>query len=185
MLKKLQLQNLAWTSTSKSWSTLCCVQSLNKSLALGPNVSSQICNKLLPTWSSASTWATVTTSTSFEFASSHLRVTAIKFTKQQLVSQLVSEWVIDKHSQWSDSGPIKMGLAHFLLVIASDCCQFLVSPSYWLFCLLTFDIFYSSQMWPKFHIRWLPIIFISRGCSSSRWIYINTLTICSSQKLVV
>ena len=80
-----------------------CAQSLNKSLALGPNVSSQICNKLLPTWSSLSTSATVTTSTSFELASSHARVTSIKFTKQQLGSQSVS----DKHSQWSDSGPIK------------------------------------------------------------------------------
>ena len=53
-----------------------------KSLVLGPNVSSQICNKLLPTWSSLSTSATVTTSTSFELASSHARVTSIKFTKR-------------------------------------------------------------------------------------------------------
>ena len=36
-----------------------CAQSLNKSLALGPNVSSQICNKLLPKLSSASTSVTV------------------------------------------------------------------------------------------------------------------------------
>ena len=88
-----------------------CAQSLKKSLVLGPNVSSQICNKLLPTWSSLSTSATVTTSTSFELASSHARVTSIKFTKRHGVSQWasewVSEWVSDKHSQWSDSGPIK------------------------------------------------------------------------------
>ena len=44
---------------------------------------SQICNKLLPTRSSSSTSATVTTSTSLELASSHLRVTSIKFTKQE------------------------------------------------------------------------------------------------------
>ena len=92
ILPELQLQNLDQP----------CAQSLNKSLALGPNVSSQIFNKLLPTRSSASTWATVTTSTSFELASSHARVTSIKFTKQEWVSESVS----DKHSQWSDSGPI-------------------------------------------------------------------------------
>ena len=34
--------------------------------------------------------ATVTTSTSFEVSSSHARVTSIKFTKQQLVSESVS-----------------------------------------------------------------------------------------------
>ena len=39
--------------------------------------------KLLPTRSSASTSATVRTSTSFELASSHVRVTSIKFTKQE------------------------------------------------------------------------------------------------------
>ena len=35
------------------------------------------------------------------------RVTSIKFTKRQSVSEWVSESVSDKHSQWSDSGPIK------------------------------------------------------------------------------
>ena len=39
-----------------------CAQSLNKSLTLWPNLRFQICNKLLPTWSSSSTSATVTTS---------------------------------------------------------------------------------------------------------------------------
>ena len=34
------------------------------------------------------------------------RVTSIKFTKQEWVSQSVSQLVSDKHSQWSDSGPI-------------------------------------------------------------------------------
>ena len=32
----------------------------------------------------------------------------IKFTKQEWVSEWVSELVTDKHNQWSDSGPIKM-----------------------------------------------------------------------------
>ena len=79
-------------------------QSLNKSLSLGPNVSSQI-NKLLPTWSSASTSATITTSTSFELASSHARVTSIKFTKREWVSQWVSQWV----SYWQALPMIGLG----------------------------------------------------------------------------
>ena len=41
---------------------------------------------------SESTSTTVTTSTSFELASSHARVTSIKFTKQELGSQWVSHW---------------------------------------------------------------------------------------------
>ena len=65
-------------------------QSLNKHLAFWPNLGFQICNKLLPTRSSS---ATVTTSTSFELASSHARVTSIKFTKQEWVSQSVSQLV--------------------------------------------------------------------------------------------
>ena len=64
---------------------------LNKSLTLWPNLSFQICNKLLPTQSSSSTSATETTSTSFELASSHARVTSIKFTKREWVSE-VSYW---------------------------------------------------------------------------------------------
>ena len=36
--------------------------------------------------------------------------TSIKSTKQQSVSQSVSQLVTDKHSQWSDSGPIKIQL---------------------------------------------------------------------------
>ena len=64
-----------------------------------------MCNKLLPTRSSSLASATVTTSTSFEMPSSHARVTSIKF--RESVREWVSEWVSDKHSQWSDSGPIK------------------------------------------------------------------------------
>ena len=58
-----------------------------KSLVFWPNLNFEICNKLLPTRSSS---ATVTTLTSFELASSHARVTSIKFTKQESVSQSVS-----------------------------------------------------------------------------------------------
>ena len=53
---KIQLHNLYKTSAAKycsnfNFKTLTnpSAQSLNKSLALGPNVTSQICNKLLPT----------------------------------------------------------------------------------------------------------------------------------------
>ena len=76
---ELQVQNLDQSA-----------QSLSKSLALWPNLSFQICNKLLPAWSSSSTSATVTTSISFELATSHARVTSIKFTKRYGVSQSVS-----------------------------------------------------------------------------------------------
>ena len=73
---KIQLHNLYKTSAAKCWTsssfkillnfnfkilTNPCAQSLKKSLVLGPNISSQIYNKLLPTWSSLSTSATVTT----------------------------------------------------------------------------------------------------------------------------
>ena len=60
--------------------------------------------QLLNQQSSASTSATVTTSTSLELASSHVSVTSIKSTS----SQWVSESVCDKDSQRSDTGPIKM-----------------------------------------------------------------------------
>ena len=98
---KIQLHNLYKTSATKyrpnSSFKFClnfnfkiltkpCAQSLNKSLALWTILSYQICNKLLPIQSSSSTLATVTISTSFELASSHARVTSIKFTKQESVS---------------------------------------------------------------------------------------------------
>ena len=47
-----------------------CAKSLKKSLAFWPNLSFKICNKLLPTGSSSSTSAAVTTSKSFELVSS-------------------------------------------------------------------------------------------------------------------
>ena len=103
MLNKLQLQNVAWTSTSKSWPTLCSKSEQN--LTSWPNLSFKICNKLLPTWSSLSTSATVTTSTSFELVYSHARVTSIKFTKRQSVSQWVSQWV----SEWQALPMIGLG----------------------------------------------------------------------------
>ena len=101
---KIQLHNLYKTSAAKCWTnssfkilTNPRAQSLNKRLGLCPNVSSQI-NKLLPTWSSASTSATVTTSTNFELASSNARVTSIKSTKRDGVSQSDT----DKCSQCND-----------------------------------------------------------------------------------
>ena len=97
---KFQLQNLE--QTLKPYP-----QGQNKNLTLWPKFTFQICTKLLSTRFSSSTSTTVTTSTSFELPSSHARVTSIKFTKQEWVSQWVSESVTDKHSQWSDSGPIK------------------------------------------------------------------------------
>ena len=93
---KIQFHNLYKTSAEKNCSnsrfksclnfkilTKPCAQSMNKSLTVLPNLSFEICNKLLPTRSSS---ATVTTSASFELASSNARVTSIKFTKQESVS---------------------------------------------------------------------------------------------------
>ena len=79
----------AWTCLNFNFNILTkpCAQSLNKRLAFWPNLSFEICSKLLPTWSSS---ATVTTSTSFELASLNTRVISTKFTKQELVSELVS-----------------------------------------------------------------------------------------------
>jgi len=101
---KIQLHNLYKTSATKyrpnssfkfclnfNFKILTKPQSLNKSLALWTILSYQICNKLLPIQSSSSTLATVTISTSFELVSSHARVTSIKFTKQQSVSELGRE----------------------------------------------------------------------------------------------
>ena len=95
---KLQFQNFDQALTSKYWPNFSlkilpeirlqnldlkpCAQSLNKILALWPNLSFQICNKLLPTRSLSSTSSTVTTSTSFQLASLHTRVASIKFAKR-------------------------------------------------------------------------------------------------------
>ena len=65
-------------------------QGPNKNLTLWPKLIFQICTKLLSTCFSSSTSTTVTTSTSFELPSSHARVTLIKFTKQEWVSESVS-----------------------------------------------------------------------------------------------
>ena len=57
IFKKIQLRNLNQTSAANfRILTKPCAQSLNKSLALCPNLSFHICNKLLPTRASASTW---------------------------------------------------------------------------------------------------------------------------------
>ena len=96
MMNKLLLQNLAWTSTSKFWPTLCCAQSLNKSLALGTNVSSQIWNKLLPTWSSASTIQHEQQLQPQQVLSRHLHTPgphqSSLLNSSQWVSQLGSHW---------------------------------------------------------------------------------------------
>ena len=90
---KHKLQNLNQTSVSrlnlklKSWPKLaseyCPRLNFVTSTKYQQQNPDQICNKLLPTRSSS---ATATPSTSFELATSHARVTSIKFTKRQLVS---------------------------------------------------------------------------------------------------
>ena len=83
ILPEHQLQNLE--QTLKPYP-----QSPNKNVTLWPKLIFQICTKLLSTCFSSSTSTTVTTSTSFEWASSHARLTSIKFTKRQWVSEWVS-----------------------------------------------------------------------------------------------
>ena len=77
ILPVLQLQNLDKTLWSKS------EQKLN---FMSKFLSFQICTKPSSIRFSASTSATVTTSNSFELASSHARVTSINSTKQGWVS---------------------------------------------------------------------------------------------------
>ena len=101
ILTKLQFQNLAWTLTSNSWPNFVLKVWTKVQLYDQTSASKSATNCCYP---SSSTPATVTTSTSFELASSHTRVTSIKLTKQEWVSQLVT----DKGKQWSDSGPIKI-----------------------------------------------------------------------------
>ena len=69
-------------------------------------------SKLLSICFSSSTSTTVTTLTSFELPSSHARVTTIKFTKQQLVSESVSELVtrVNNDGLGSDKNNHKMAL---------------------------------------------------------------------------
>ena len=77
--------NLAWTSTSKYLPDLVLKVSTKVKLYDQTSASKSA------TRSSSLTSATVTTSTSFEQASSHARVTSIKFTKRQSVSDWVSQ----------------------------------------------------------------------------------------------
>ena len=83
ILPEHQLQNLE--QTLKPYP-----QSPNKNLTLWPKLIFQICTKLLSTCFSSSTSTTVTTPISLELPSSHTRVTLIKFTKQEWVSESVS-----------------------------------------------------------------------------------------------
>ena len=102
-MPKLQFQNLTSASTSKSWPNLETLRSKSEQKL-------NFKTKLLSTRFLSSTWARVAVVVNlnkFELSSSHARVTSIKFTKQELVSESVSQSVTDKHSQWSDSGPIK------------------------------------------------------------------------------
>ena len=45
---------------------------------------------------------------------------AKRYGVSELVSELVSEWVSDKHSQWSDSGPIKTATYDITRQVASS-----------------------------------------------------------------
>ena len=115
--------------------TKSCAQVLNKNLALWPKLSFQICTKL-----SSTRFASI------ELASTHARVTSIKSTKQQSVSESVA----DKGRQWSNSGQIK----------STSCGIFHCDP---LFCLLRItnqlDLIFLAQ-WTSQHT---PISKFSAG----------------------
>ena len=102
---------------TKPWKP--CAQSMNKNLTLWPNHLPNLHQNVVNMFLIVNR-ATVTIPTIFELSSSHARATPIKFTKQEWVSewvsQLGSESVSDKHSQWSDSGPIKIDTKYH-----SDC----------------------------------------------------------------
>ena len=107
MMNKLQLQNLAWTSTSKSWPTLCSKSEQMFSFMIKPqlpNLQQTVANTILIINISNSN-----NSTSFELTSSHARVTSIKSTKWHVISELVTRVAI---CQWSDSPPIKAWIFH-------------------------------------------------------------------------
>ena len=116
-MTKLQLQNLAWTSTSKSWpnlETLCSKseQKLNFMTKLHlPHLHQTVVNTFL-----IINMNNRNNLNKFELSSSHARVTSIKFTKQEWVS----EWVTDKYSQWSDLGPIIMVWRHQRMVWSGE-----------------------------------------------------------------
>ena len=94
--------------------------------------------------------------------------------------------VLEKSSKPNDIWRIskKIGLALFLVILR----LWLLRAIGFCFCLLIFDIFYSSQMWPKLHIRWLPVIFIRRGVlehmldSHKYFHHLFLLKTCSSKK---
>ena len=120
IMTKHQFQNLAWTSTSKSWPNLetllqnialwqnfsfkiltkpwNLVIKVNKNLTIWPNFTFQICTKLLSTRFSSSTCATVTRSTSL---SCHPHMPGSH--QSSLLNR--SEWVSESVSQLLTSIP--------------------------------------------------------------------------------
>ena len=98
ILNMLAFQNLYEALTSKSQPNIS-ISTINLKLKSWPNLKVWTKVKLYDltsasksaTRSSSLTSARVTTSTSFKQASSHARVTSIKFTKRQSVSEWVSQ----------------------------------------------------------------------------------------------
>ena len=80
-------RNISFKILNKPWNLVLKIQ---KNLTLRPKLIFQTCTKLLSTCLSPPTSTTATTSTSFELPSPHARVTLIKFTKQEWVSESVS-----------------------------------------------------------------------------------------------
>ena len=128
---------------TKPWKP--CAQSMNKNLTLWPNHLPNLHQNVVNMFLIVNR-ATVTIPTIFELSSSHARATPIKFTKQEWVSESVSQWVSesvsDKHCQWSDSGPIKkeednFNLITVLIILNCNSINAQVARDTWKYCIFT------------------------------------------------
>ena len=110
MLTKLQLQNIAWTSTSKSWPTLCSKSEQKFSFMTKPqlpNLQQTVANRILI--------ININNSNNFNkfyLPSAHARVTSIKFNKQDLVSEWVTSIANDRKRNSEDWATVPLSFAN-------------------------------------------------------------------------
>ena len=142
ILPQLQLQN--------PYQTLCSKSEQKLSFMTKPQLQQQ----------TSVTSETVTTSTSFDLVSSHTRVTSIKCTKR--------EWVSDKGSHWSDSGPIKK----WLYVVFNDSNQIGNFNLTILVATLRIPNLFSVQYYDiTYNVRFKHLAYICITSSTIKWPY--------------
>ena len=83
------------------------------------------------------------------------------------VSEWVREWVSDKHSQWSDSGPIRC----FIFVFHEKHRKYHEYPEYWVQCEIL-----EQRYWYQFCIEWK--LCWKDGTVNISWLVEIFLTIC-------